>query len=66
MSFLQVAAILGSPKPGDMTETQDPGVTLTTWKWPFVLSSGSAIYSVTFLNEMTADKAKVLAHLAQA
>ena len=58
MSLDQVAAILGKPKPSDITEETSPGITVTTWTWSFVLSDRLTIYTVKFLNGQTSTKSK--------
>ena len=59
MSKVQVAAILGHPKAGDIAETRSSGDVLTTWSYDFVMSKGSMMYSVDFTNGRVSGKSRV-------
>lgn len=50
MSKAQVAALVGQPKPNNITETRTDGATMVTWSYDFVMSKGSMMYSVDFMN----------------
>jgi hypothetical protein len=56
MTFRQVRALLGKPKPGNVTTTQSQGFTDTSWDYDFVLSNGKSIYSVDFTNGHVSNK----------
>lgn len=56
MGFRQVAALLGKPKPDHITEETSPGVTVTTWTWPFSRNDEVTIYTIRFLNGRAASR----------
>lgn len=58
MTFAQVRALLGKPKPGDVTQTKSSGMTLTTWSYTYLMSNGSSIFSVDFTNGHTSGKSR--------
>jgi len=58
MTFAQVRALLGKPKPSDVTQTKSSGTTLTTWSYTYWMSNGSSIFSVEFTNGHTSGKSR--------
>lgn len=56
MTFAQVRALLGSPKPGNVVTSQSSGYKLTSWSYDFILANGKSIYSVDFANGKVSNK----------
>ena len=56
MSFAQVRGLLGKPQPGHVTESKSHGIQIVTWSYDFVLSNGSSLYSVEFVNGKVSSK----------
>lgn len=59
MSFAQVRALLGKPKPSDVTQSKSQGLTMTSWSYTFLMSNGSMEYSVDFINGHTSGKSRI-------
>jgi uncharacterized protein (AIM24 family) len=59
MTKAQVRALLGTPKPGDVTETRSDGNVMTTWSYSFLMAKGSVIYSVSFTNGHVDSKSRM-------
>lgn len=59
MTKAQVRALLGAPKPGDVTETRSDGNVMSTWSYSFLMAKGSVIYSVSFTNGHVDSKSRM-------
>lgn len=59
MSFAEVKAIIGAPKPRDVMESRSQGMKLTTWSYTFLMSDESMSYSIDFANGHVMGKTRI-------